>query len=149
VPNDFLSAVTPVAGMAQAVAQPSQFAQMAQAAMAPKASPYAKPGPYATKLSPQEERQFTQWVQQNKIPWKDSPTADYDMRGYWRAMLAGDPNAKQAANRHFPDTYKTPYHKTFSNESRYAMPDAPKWVESATDWKLVDKNGKVVAVEKK
>jgi hypothetical protein len=29
------------------------------------------------------------------------------------------------------------------------MPDAPKWVESATDWKLVDKNGKVVAVEKK
>jgi hypothetical protein len=66
--------------------------------------------------------------------------SDYDMRGYWQAMEAGDPYAKRAANRHFPDTWKTPYDRTFSRESKYAKPDAPRWVGD----KLVDKNGKVI-----
>src|ERR1035438_684822 len=46
---------------------------------------------------------------------------------------------------HFPDTYKTPFHKTFSNESKYAPKDAPHWEED----KLVDKHGKVIADESK
>lgn len=93
-----------------------------------KASSYAKPGPYTTRLNPDEESRFQQWTKSSKIPWQDSPTADYDMRGYWRAQQSGNPQAKQdAATGHFPDTWKTPYHKTFSNESMYANDAAPHW----------------------
>lgn len=88
---------------------------------------YAKPGPYVTKLPPAEELEFRKWVATNRIPWQDSSTSDYDMRGFWKAMQSGDPNAKRASNLHFPDTWKTPYHKTFSNESEYALPTAPHW----------------------
>jgi hypothetical protein len=109
---------------------------------------YAKPGPYVTKLSSGDEQQFQDWVKKNHIPWEDSPVADYDMRGYWKAMVTGDPNAKREkssfdGHMHFPDTYKTPFHKTFSKESIYAKADAPHWVGD----KLIDKNGKVIADE--
>jgi hypothetical protein len=87
----------------------------------------AKPGPYLTQLQPSSEQSFQQWVKTNHIPWQESPTSDYDMRGFWQAQQSGDPNAKRASNLHFPDTYKTPYHKTFSNESKYATPSAPHW----------------------
>ena len=88
---------------------------------------YAKPGPYVTQLDPQDETRFQSWVKQNQIPWQDSPTSDYDMRGFWKAQQSGDPNAKRGANLHFPDTWKTPYHETFSNESKYALPTAGRW----------------------
>ena len=93
-----------------------------------------------TKLSPTEEAKFQSWVKQNKIPWQDTPTADYDMRGYWKAMESGDPNAKRAANRHFPDTWKTPYHHSFSSESKYSK-QGTHWVGN----KLIeDSSGKVL-----
>lgn len=78
-------------------------------------------------------------MKENKIPWRDEPNADYDMRGFWKA------GGKRAANGHFPDTYKTPYHKSFSNESRYATKDAPHWEGD----RLVDKNGRVIVDESK
>jgi hypothetical protein len=92
--------------------------------------PGAKPGPYTTKLSPAEERDFQSWVKTNRVPWQDSPTADYDMRGYYQALREG--KAKQSLDpydrrMHFPDTWKTPYHSTFSNESIYSTPEAPHW----------------------
>ena len=93
---------------------------------------YAKPGGYTTNLSPDEEAQFQNWVSSTKVPWQDSPTSDYDMRGYWKAQQAGDANAKTQINAvdnkpHYPDTYKTPFHNTFSNESQYALPTAGHW----------------------
>ena len=94
----------------------------------PKWAEFAKPGPYKTELPPQDEQKFQSWVKQNKIPFEnDTETSDYDMRGFWKAQQAGDPEAKRAANLHFPDTYKTPYHETFSNESKYALPSAGHW----------------------
>jgi hypothetical protein len=104
----------------------------------PQFSPYAATGPYITSLTPQEEFQFHQWIQQYNIPWQNSPTADYDMRGYWKALQGGDPQMVSdwqgwqklkalGSTPHFPDTWKTPYHKTFSNESIYATADAPHW----------------------
>jgi GGDEF domain-containing protein len=110
--------------------------------------PNAKPGPYKTSLPPDQEQGFQSWVKQNKVPWQDTPNADYDMRGYYKAMQSGDVNAQQKQSgfdgkMHFPDTYKTPYHKTFSNESQYATPDAPHWDGD----RLIDKGGKVVADE--
>ena len=100
---------------------------------------------YVTKLSPLEETTFQTWVTANKIPFDPSPHADYDMRGYWKANQ-GKLNGTQmkADGLHFPDTWKTPYHKTFSNESIYATPDAPHWVNDV----LYDKTGKVIADER-
>lgn len=115
---------------------------------APSSTGQLKPGGYTTKLQPADETKFQTWAKEKKVPWQDTPTADYDMRGYWQSMQAGDPNAKQQLSEfdkkpHFPDTWKTPYHKTFSNESKYAPKDAPHWDGN----RLIDKNGKVVADE--
>lgn len=105
------------------------------------ASPYAKPGPYYTELGPQEEAKFQHWAKSVN----QSPSPDYDLRGFWKAMSSGDPAAKRAVDPgsgqlHFPDKWKTPYSVSFSRESMYATSDAPHWVGS----NLVDKDGKVV-----
>lgn len=103
---------------------------------------------FDTTLTPDEEKRFQAWVSFNKVPWKDSPIADYDMRGFWKGLQTGDPVAKTGINPfdqrlHFPDKWKTPFHDTFSNESIYAGPGAPKWVGD----RLIDRNGKVLADE--
>jgi hypothetical protein len=105
-------------------------------------SQYAKPGSYTTQLSPSDELQFRNWVKSNNIPWVDEPQSDYDMRGFYKDMVGGGAK-RSTTNLHFPDTYKTPYHKSFSNESKYATADAPHWEEN----NLVDKTGKVVFSE--
>lgn len=114
----------------------------------PTLSPYALKGPYISTLSPADEQTFQQWVKQNNIPFDPSKTADYDMRGFWSALVSKDPRAVTAISPydnqiHFPDVWKTPYHRTFSNESIYASKDAPHW----EGYKLIDKNGNVVADE--
>jgi hypothetical protein len=90
--------------------------------------------PYNTALPPQQEAQFRAWLTENKVPFNPGlPVSDYDMRGYWSALQAGDPHAKQEVdpsdNRpHFPDYWKTPLSATFSNESQWANPEvAPRW----------------------
>lgn len=114
--------------------------------LSPAPAPPATPS-YTTQLQPHEEGAFQDWVKANKVPWDSSPKSDYDMRGYWKATQS-DPAVKQTKSgfdgkMHFPDTWKTPYHKTFSNESIYAPKDAPHWEGN----KLVDKHGKVIADE--
>lgn len=101
--------------------------------------------PWITQLNPAEEVEFRQWVKSNRIPFNpDQFAPDYDMRGFWKAMKNGDPNAiRSHLNGHFPDTWKTPAHKTFSNESIYAGPTAPHWVGD----RLINPQGKVVADE--
>lgn len=82
--------------------------------------PFATPGPYQTVLAPQEEQQFQKWVSANQVPFDPTArTVDYDMRGYYRDT------GGEWKGGHFPDTYKTPYDTTFSNESKYALPDTP------------------------
>jgi hypothetical protein len=100
--------------------------------------------PWQTQLNPAEEDAFRSWVELNRIPFDyQDPVADYDMRGFWKAQTAGDPRAIQAGNQHFPDTWKTPFHATFSNESQYRTPDAPSWQGD----RLMSPSGKVVADE--
>ena len=80
----------------------------------------------------------------NKVPWRESPTSDYDMRGFFKAWMQGDPRATwQGPGSHFPDVWKTPFHQTFSNESMYATPDAPRWVGN----RLVTKEGSLIRDE--
>lgn len=106
----------------------------------------AKPGPWQTFLSLPDELNFQSWVKRNNIPFNlQDKTPDYDMRGYYKALMAGNPQAQQAfSNNHFPDTWKTPYHQTFSNESIYANPlIAPHWSGN----KLFDVFGNLVKDE--
>ena len=70
---------------------------------------------------------YTKWkeaiIQQRPLMSEDmnaeNPTYDYEsyyldnMEDAWK-MVLGDPNA------HFPDTYKTSLHPTFSNQSKYS-----------------------------
>jgi hypothetical protein len=111
------------------------------------------PSNFRTSLSPDEEAGFQSWLKANRsVPaireWRDTPRSDYDMRGFFQALQAGDPRAITGVSPfdrqiHFTDTWKTPYHRTFSNESIYASPDAPHWVGD----RLIDKTGRVVADE--
>lgn len=109
--------------------------------------PYAQPGPYTTQLPPAQEQQFQQWVAQNKVPFNPrDQVSDYDMRGYYRDIASkGQSETARNANdgrMHFPDTYKTPYHQSFSAESQYAKPNAPIWIN---DHQLADPTtGRVV-----
>ena len=103
---------------------------------------------FKTALSPEDELAFQVWRKKNKVPFDDSPTSDYDMRGFWKAGQEGDPDASTAVSKfdgkiHFNDKFKTPFHKSFSNESQYATSDAPHWVGD----RLVDKDGNTVIDE--
>lgn len=116
---------------------------------------FAKPGPYETKLQPQEEQAFRQWVQQNNINWTPDDKS-YDMRGFWKAMQQGDPRAVSSPNpddidpktkqprMHFPDVWKTPYEATFSNQSMYALPSAPSWEQTGQRWQYMRPGGQVI-----
>ena len=116
---------------------------------------YAVPSPvmqggYLTKLDPLEEMAFMLWVKEKNVPFDPSPNADYDMRGFYKAMKSGDPKASTGMNSndgqlHFTDFFKTPFHESFSAESRYAKPGAPKWNESD---QLVLPSGKIVFDER-
>jgi hypothetical protein len=94
---------------------------------------YSMPGFYNTPLHPAEEQAFRAWLQKNKVPFDpDVAMSDYDMRGFWKGLMSGDPNAVTGMNPndkqlHFGDYYKTPYHKSFSAESKYAKQTGPRW----------------------
>lgn len=102
---------------------------------------------YNTPLDQQQEAQFRQWLQQNNVPFDAAaPIQDYDMRGFWLGLQHGLPIAKGAVDPndgrfHYPDYWKTPYHETFSNESRWAGQNAPHWTD---DDKLVAPDGTVL-----
>lgn len=87
-------------------------------------------GPYETTLSPLMEAIFRHMGQQ---PAKDGQnffqyfgfnpnraTNDYDMRG-----LFSQGEMEPSPEGHFPDTFKTPYDTTFSDQSAYSTPDNP------------------------
>lgn len=117
-------------------------------------STYALPAPadgYQTKLSPEDEAKFQQWVKDKNVPFDPSPKADYDMRGFYQGMQNNDPNARTGTNAsdgklHFSDYWKTPYHQSFSAESKFADPNkAPHWNDKD---QLVTPDGKVVFDER-
>ena len=80
-------------------------------------------GQYSTPLSREQEEKFQRWYQSYANMNGLDPNADakehyYDYRGFWRE---NGPASNAAIEKgHFPDTYKTPGHPTFSVESKYA-----------------------------
>lgn len=87
---------------------------------------YSDPtGQFDTKLSPQDEARFQQWMR--TLPANLQSTEDYDLRGAWKS------NAQAATNGHLPDTWKKPNHPTFSSESMYSSPangQGGNWVDA-------------------
>lgn len=87
--------------------------------------------PYQTRLTPNMEREFRQWIDKAKVPFDAGPKSNYDMRGFFQALRAGESTAKAAIGKDgkvsFPEQWNTPYHPTFSDRSVYAVPGAPSW----------------------
>lgn len=98
--------------------------------------PFAKPGPWITPLNSGDEAKFQDWVKTNKVPFDPSPTSDYDMRGYWKDVASQGDNLSGKnpvdGRLHFSDSYKTPYHESFSDESSYSTPSNPFHWEGET-----------------
>lgn len=107
---------------------------------------------YQTQLSPIQEVGFQQWLKDKDVPFQDGPTSDYDMRGFYLGTIDESPNVKTGINKndgklHYTDYYKTPYHESFSAESKFADKDkAPSWNKKD---QLVTPGGKVVFDEPK
>lgn len=61
---------------------------------------------------------YQYWLKQNKV--QDSPYSDYDNYGAFKAGINRDP-----LSQHFPDTFKLPWHSSFSNQSKYYKKGMP------------------------
>jgi hypothetical protein len=109
---------------------------------------FAKSGEYQTPLSAENEKRFNNWLSvHSKHPAiseydPQSKQMDYDLRGWWL-----NNNGIAPPQGHFPDTYKTPYHETFSNESIYALPTAPRWIQQGQNWFLLGNDGSILKQE--
>ena len=116
-------------------------------------APYIAPGAsnFNTQLPMLQEMQFRDWVSKNRVPFDaNAGVQDYDMRGFWQALMNGNPRATTAANAndgqmHYPDYWKTPFHESFSNESQWAGPMAPRWNDKD---QLFAPNGKILFDER-
>lgn len=104
-----------------------------------------------TQLPLMDEFKFRQWVKDNAIPFNpDQQGQDYDMRGFYQGMQQQNPKAQTQMNEndnrmHFTDYWKMPSHESFSNESKYAGPNTPRWINRD---QLADPLGNVVYDEK-
>lgn len=116
-------------------------------------SPYARPDAanFNTQLAPLDEMAFRGWLKQNNVPFNpNAGETDYDMRGFWRGMQQQQPRATSAVNPndqqlHYPDYWKTPLHQTFSADSQWAGPVAPRWNEQD---QLIAPSGRILFDEK-
>ena len=102
-----------------------------------------------TRLPPAQEQAFQNWAKANQVPL----TSDYDMRGFFASGMKGGGINPVDGRWHWPDTWKTPLHKSFSNESIYFNPkmkdSGPKWTKTDKGWVLKDASGKVYFREEK
>jgi len=85
-----------------------------------------------TQLPPEQEAAFNKWLEQNNVNYNPADKyPDYDMRGYYQSLQQGkaeQPGVNPVDQQlHYPDTFKTPYHESFSNESKWATEGAPSW----------------------
>lgn len=108
-------------------------------------------GRYNTALPQMDEFAFRDWLAANKVPFDpNNPNQDYDMRGFYQGLMQGNPRAATSVNpndnqMHYTDYWKTPYHETFSAQSKYAPPGAPNWIN---DSQLADPAGNILFDEK-
>jgi hypothetical protein len=110
-------------------------------------APFPETGPYNTPLQQMQEFAFRKWLTDNNVPFDpNNPNQDYDMRGFYQGLMQQSPRATSAVNpnddrMHYTDYWKTPYHASFSSDSKYAGPNAPHWIN---DSQLADQAGNVL-----
>jgi len=78
-------------------------------------------GKFNTELSPEEEAEFTRWLESVSLKKQRNVGLDletYDLRGLWKD--GGESLDGFSMGGHAPDTYKKPNHPTFSKESIYS-----------------------------
>ena len=86
---------------------------------------------YNTQLSPQEQRQFIDFIDKQYSETGRDYTrdmTDYDVMGWWK-----DTGGKVDERGHGVDTYKKPNHPTFSDESKYHGKDGYRggsWIDT-------------------
>lgn len=125
----------PLAPQPDVLAQPQRLTQDQILARNMAYVNRAHMAPWNTPLPPAEEQLFRRWLQGNNVPFDpDARVSDYDMRGFWQGLHQGHPRAISAIDpndrrMHYPDYWKTPLHETFSADSQWALPTAPKWNE--------------------
>ncbi|HYQ03722.1 MAG TPA: hypothetical protein VER96_33845 [Polyangiaceae bacterium] len=95
-----------------------------------------------TRLKPEQEAGFRQWLKTNNVRDLDHPDSHYDYRG---AYLAGE--GRGADSGHFTDRFKQHGHPTFSTQSQYSagpkdggdwvgetyLPEAPQGADARTE----------------
>jgi len=72
---------------------------------------------YNTALSPDDERSFQLWVNdQSQKTGRNiaNDSYDYDLRGWWKQN-----GSQPLSDDHLVDTFKKPNHPTFSDQSQY------------------------------
>jgi hypothetical protein len=69
-----------------------------------------------TKLKPEDESEFREWINKNQIRDLDDPRSYYDYRG----LFLMDRDSISSPELHFPDLFKQHGHPTFSEESVYS-----------------------------
>ena len=82
--------------------------------------------PEKTQLHGPDEAAFQAWVQESGLADVDHEKSFYDYRGFWQDTAARE---QWHPGQHFPDTYKTHGHPTFSVESQYSQGagDGGRW----------------------
>lgn len=86
---------------------------------------------FITELNDRKEKKFQDWYADAAATLGLDPNPDayeqaYDYRGYWLNNRDADVSLPDF---HFPDTWKQPHHKTFSDESVYA-----KGIDNVGHW---------------
>jgi len=82
---------------------------------------------FNTKLTPEEEQDFQQWVaQESEKTGRDKfrDLEDYDLKGAWKEVQKGTMSEDERG--HLGDKYKKPNHPTFSDQSIYHGTKDPK-----------------------
>lgn len=97
---------------------------------------------YNTKLSPEEEKEFQKWAQENG---REKDVYDYDLRGAWKEFQNGE--MSEDARGHLGDKYKKPNHPTFSNQSIYANGDGGTWSVDAAGHDVFTPGKKISAAQ--
>ena len=112
----------------------------------------------ASMSLPQDQRQgYQTWSMMNSVPQSN----DYDMPGFYAALMSGNPDATSGVNpndqqMHFPDQFKRPNHPSFSTDSMYArasgLPNVPSWrggdlPGGGASWSLRDPDGAPIIQE--
>ena len=122
------------------------------------------PSPYRTQLGMADQMQYQGWRGANQVPDENTGySSEYDMPGFYKEQQSGGtaqrilnglsfdgPTAMKSDGLHYPDTYKTPFHKSFSNESKYKYEGLNReWKQNNTGgWDLIDlNNGAIVQTD--